>query len=497
VKAALVTADGRLVGSTQRNLTTVHEGETAEQDADAMWDTVVDAVRELTGGHPDIARDVAAFGVCTQYSSIVPVDAQARPVGPMLMWQDQRGTDHCFEIMARDEGAFMTWVERHGIPTIGSGLSLGHILYLQHDEPAVHAQTAAYLEPMDYLTARATGRITATQHSTYMFQLCDNRALGAVAYDDDLVKLAGVDAEKLPPLVAVDAAVGTLLPAVAERLGLPQTATVYSGTNDTVTVAIAAGAFTPERGGLAIGTTSVLVDPVDDFRVDLEHQLFSMPGPFPDRYVVCAENGLGGRVLEHVLHRIVYADDELGDHGADDAFAHLDATLAATPAGAGGVLFLPWLRGSMAPAGDSGMRGGFINMSLDTDRAALVRATVEGVAHNLRWLLPHVEAFTGHDIAEIAFVGGAARSPQWCAILADILDRPVLALDAPATAVARATALLALQRHGVLARADLDTNVPVAQGYEPDAQRRDLYTARQTQFEAAYAALLPISEALT
>ena len=103
---------------------------------------------------------------------------------------------------------------------------------------------------------------------------------------------------------------------------------MYAGTNDTATVAVATGAFGPGRAGLSIGTTSVLVDSVDDFRVDLEHQLFSMPGPYVDRYVVCAENGLGGKVLEHVLENVVYATDELGDHRVDDPFAALDAVLA-------------------------------------------------------------------------------------------------------------------------------------------------------------------------
>src|SRR2546421_540225 len=226
VKAALVADDGRLVASAHRPLTTAKQGEIAEQDAEAMWAQFADAVRELTAAHPREAADVAALGVCTQYSSIVAVDERGHPVAPMLMWQDQRGTDHCFDIMARDDGAFMTWIERNGIPTIGSGLSLGHILYMQHDRPDVHARTAAYVEPMDYITARATGRITASQHSTYMFQLCDNRTLGATAYDDDLVKLAGVDPSRLPPLVRVDDAVGTLAPDAAGQLGVPATSSV-------------------------------------------------------------------------------------------------------------------------------------------------------------------------------------------------------------------------------------------------------------------------------
>ncbi len=147
-----------------------------------MWESLVDAVREVTAAHPNDARGVVALGVCSQYSSVVPIDHDARPVAAMLMWQDQRGTDHSLEIMARDENAFLTFVDRHCIPPVGGGLSLAHILYVQNDRPAIHERTAAYVEAMDYVTARLTGRITASRHSTYMYQLCDNRALDPPAY---------------------------------------------------------------------------------------------------------------------------------------------------------------------------------------------------------------------------------------------------------------------------------------------------------------------------
>jgi xylulokinase len=498
VKVALVGHDGTTAGSAQRALTITRAGEVAEQDADAMWAALVEAVHEVTAAHPDEARAVSAVGVCSQYSSIVPIDARARPLAPMLMWQDTRGTDHCFEIMARREDSFFTFVEHHGIPPVGGGLSLAHILYLQLDHPELHERTAAYVEAMDYVTARCTGRITASRHSTYMYQLCDNRTLDPPTYDDELVELAGVDVTRLPPLVAIDTAIGALLPEVAFELGLPQAATVYAGTNDTATAAVATGAFTPGRAGISIGTTSVLVDEVDAFRADLDHQIFSMPAPYPGRYVVCAENGLGGKVLEHVLRSLVYASDELGDHGAADPFAGLDRTLSTTAAGAGGVMFLPWLSGASAPQSGSSMRGGFVNMSLETTRRDLVRAVVEGVAHNLRALVPAVEAFTGHAIEEIALVGGAARSVAWCQILADVLDRPVLALNKPDAAIARATALLALQRSGMWSRADLDREPRSgARRFEPESAHRSLFANRHEQFEAAYAALLPISEALS
>ncbi|MCP4223143.1 MAG: hypothetical protein GY773_07375 [Actinomycetia bacterium] len=278
VKAVLVTDDGRVVGQTQRALSTDRRGSAVEQDAGELWARMVDAVAELTAAHAGVASDVTAIGVCSQYSSIVPVNSEVDPVGPLVMWSDQRGTDHSLAIMAEDENSFLIWLDKHGIPPLGGGLALAHILHLQHDRPECRQATAAYLEPMDYVTARLTGRITATQHSMFMSQLCDNRTLGAMSYDDELVALAGVDPSCLPPLIGVDEVVGTLRPAVASELGLPAEAVVFPGSNDTAIVGVASGMARPGRAGLAIGTTSVVVDSVGHKDTDVDHEVLSMPG---------------------------------------------------------------------------------------------------------------------------------------------------------------------------------------------------------------------------
>ena len=287
-------------------------------------------------------------------------------------------------------------------------------------------------------------------------------------------------------LADLDEPVGTLRPELATALGLPAGAVVYAGVNDTQAGSIATDAYRPGRAGLSIGTTSVLVDAIGTKEVDLEHEVLSCPGPFADRYLVFAENGLGGKPLEHVLDNVVHTG----------GFDTLDQVLERVPAGSRGVLFLPWLRGSMAPANDATMRGGYVNMSLETGRDELVRATCEGVAHNLAWLLPHVEALTGDPIEEVLFVGGAARSGGWAQIVADVLDRPVQVPDRPEVAIARATALLALHRHGVLGRDDLAALASTGEPREPIAAHHDVYARHQPQFEAVFEALRPISQAL-
>jgi len=494
VKAVLIADDGSLASSASRELTTITGGGSVEQDAEVTWQAVIDAIIELSNSQPQIYGQVRAMGVCSQYSSIVGIDADAKPVTPMVMWADQRGTDLSWEIMSRHEDAFTIWVDRHGIPPVGGGISLAHILHLEHSHKNSRA-VDYYVESMDFITARLTGRVTATTNSAFMTQLCDNRSDPAPDYDPDLVAMAGLDPSRLPPLVPIDSIVGELSADLAKTLGLPPGVLVATGTNDTAAVAIASGATAPGVAGLAVGTTTVLVDTLDSFAVDLDHEIVSMPGPFGDTRLVMAENGLGGKVLDHVMTQLIHVSDSIGDSRATNPFGSVELALSKSPPGADGVMFLPWLAGSMAPNSSHETRGGFVNMSLDTSRIDLVRAAVEGIAHNLGWLLPHVENLTGRAIEVIHFTGGGARIDGFDQVMADVVGRPVAVVDTPHLATARSAALLARHRTGELTRDELGDLVETCPARDPSPEHRSLYDHRQSQFEACFEALLPIHTA--
>ncbi|MCB1259167.1 MAG: hypothetical protein KDB33_02030 [Acidimicrobiales bacterium] len=495
-KVVLVDHDGSLLASAERPLETVRDGDAVTQDAEALWQLVLAAAGEVLDAVPGAARAVGAVGCCSQYSSIVPVDGDGRPTAPMRTYFDRRGTQRCYDVLRDHPEAFTTWTERHGLPPVGNGLSLGHLLHILHDEPSVAAATACYLEPMDYVAARLTGAPRATQATMFTAQLCDNRTLGTTDYDDDLCRLAGVPTAVLPPLLAPSDPCGVVQPEVADVLGLRHDVTVAASMNDSHAGALATGACTAGQVGLMIGTTAVVLAAVDRLVVDLEHEVLSMPTPVTGTYLVWAENGVAGKALDHVLEHIVFADDALADHRTEDRFAALDATVADVAPGSGGVLFLPWLAGSMAPAADHRVRGAFVNLSLDTRRAELVRAVLEGIAHNAAWLLPVVESTAGAPAERVVFGGGAARSAAWCQILADVLDRPVAPLLDPHHAIARAVALAAL--HGVdqVAADPHGVVVRTADAYDPDPVAHAAYAPVTEQFVAAFAALRPIYQTL-
>lgn len=488
-KAVLVDEEGRVLAAASRALTTTTDGATATQDAEAVWAAVLDAVAEVAAAEPSAAAEVAALGVCSQYSSTVPVAPDGTPTGPMVLYLDQRGAEHCWSIMERHPDAFEVWLEHHGIPPVGAGLSLAHVLHLQLDRPELHGITTAYLEVMDYVNARLTGRVAATQGTMFTSQLCDNRTVGGTEYDPALLERSGVDPTRLPTLVDLEGVHGHLRVDVAERLGLPAGIEVRTGMNDSQAGALATGAFVPGRTGVMIGTTAVLLDTVGAVASDLEHEVVSMPAPLAGRYLVMAENGVAGRAVEHVLGGLL-ADPSV----SADPFDELTGALAASAPGAGGVMFLPWLAGAMSPASEPAMTGGFLGVSLSTERADLLRATVEGTCRNLRWLLPPVEAFSGHATEAVVFGGGAARSAGWAQALADVLGRPVQVLERPEVAAARATGVAALRRH--LGEDPLGAAVPTAAHHDPDPAAVTVHDAVQGQFEAAFAATRPICQAL-
>jgi xylulokinase len=497
-KVALVDAAGGIAAAAARPVTTHHlPPKGAEQDPEEIWDAIGAAIGQVMHTAGCAAETIAAVSVASQYFSIVPVDRDACPVGNLVLWMDGRGGPYARAIYERHPDALLAWVDLHGIPPLPSGNdSLSHILWIQHERPDVYARTHAFLEPMDFVTARLTGACLANPCSAFPLLLTDNRRPDAIAYADALIDRAGIDRAKLPELRPAASCLGTVAPEVARTLGLSPRTRVFAGINDSQAVAVGTATFRGGHAGVNMGTTSALVAHVPFKRSDPATGIVSMPSPIPHQYVVMGENGIGARALEYFLRSVVFTHDALGDHRADDVFAPVEAAVASVPPGAGGVLFLPWLIGSQSPVGSTKVRGGFLNLSLATSRAGLVRAVLEGVAYNLRWLLPHAEAFAERRFDHLRLSGGAARSDQWCQIVADVTDRPVVQLEEPRHVINRATAFLAGAQLGLAAPADVDRFCPARRSFEPRSETRTVYERLFAQFLNAFERNREIFEAL-
>jgi xylulokinase len=472
-KASVIAIDGAVLGSGLTRIPVLFGGDgAAEQDAEQVWTLTLDACRAaIAEAGPGAAAAIVAVCVASQWSSIVPVDRNGSPVAALHMWFDGRGHDLADAVVPDQNGeAARCWADIHGFTP---GTSLRHILWFQ-SQPEIHARTAAYLEPMDYLNARFTGVIAATANSAMPLGLTDNRQLGHADWSPELIALAGVDGSRLPALCRSLSVLAPIRAEVADALGIPRGIDVVTGANDSIAAAFGAGALEPGQAVMMMGTTGVLIAHHRARHVDPERFIVTMPSALDDRYYVVAEGGLGGKLVELALAQ-AFGDDAV-DGG--EAFDKMSKAAAASPPGASGVLFLPWVFGSASPALDRRHRGAFLGLSLGTSSCDMARAMLEGISMQMRWLADEVEQAIGVDFGPIRFVGGGAQSDVWASIMADVVARPIVQLANPRHANARGAGFMAFVATGRLALDDLDKLVPVTATFEPDTTTTQLYAER-------------------
>ena len=500
VKLALVRADGRLAETAveQYGLNLLPGGG-AEQDPDDWWQAIVGAARRLLARGLVPVADVVAVAVTAQWSGTVPVAADGTHLANAVTWMDSRGAKYIdavtggrLKVQGYDVRRLRAFVSKTGgIPSHSGKDPTAHILWLRHERPDVYAAAAWFLEPADYLNLRLTGRAVSSYDCITAHWVTDNRDVGAVRYDDELLRLSQLDRAKLPDLVPSATVVGPLTAAAAAELGLAPETKVVTACGDVHSAVLGSGALADYEGHLYIGTSSWLSCHVPWKRTDLAHNQASLPAALPGRYFVANEHETAGACLTFLRDNVLYGDDA---PAPTDAFNRFDAMAAATAPGAGGVLFTPWLNGERTPVDDHTIRGGWHNVSLGTARADLVRAVYEGVAFNSRWLLEVVEKFVkrhGSPRSEfdgLNFIGGGARSEVWCQIHADVLDREIRQVADPQQANVRGAAFVASIALGHATAVQLAARVRIDRIYTPDASTRALYDGRFKEFKALYKA---------
>lgn len=495
-KVALVGADGEVAAHTHRGVHTQRiPPDGAEQDPEEIWRATADAVRQVVreGGRPP--EEIVGILCASHYFSLVPIDADANPTSNLLVWMDQRGAAYGSRLVRDNVDTLVKWLDVHGALPFGTD-SLSHMLHVKNDLPELYERTHCFVEPVDFVNARLTGRITANCCTAFALMLTDNRDLSKLQYDPDLVRLSGIDPAKLPPLIPADEVIGPLRSEVAEELGLAPDTPVFSGVNDTQAVTIGTGTHLRGRGGLNVGTTIQVLTRAEEKNTDAEYQIVSMPSPIGGEYLAMAEVGLGGKLVEHFLQNVIYASDPLGDHTTNDPWEPIDDAVRDVPAGSGGLLFLPWLTGAQAPRQSPRMRGGFLNITLETTRTEMLRAVLEGVSYHLRWMLPGAEAFSRQKFDALFFSGGGATSDQWAQIMADVTGRPILQLADARQANTRGAAFLVFTRLAMVDERDIDAFCPIRKRYEPRADAVATYDRMFAQFVRAFEHTAPLYEEL-
>jgi xylulokinase len=496
IKVALITTRGKVLGweaEPVRLLITPDGG--AEQSPDEWWQAFLSAAGRLLKRERDAGPRIEAVCCSTQGEGTIPVDKNGRALSNCILWMDMRGAPYLKKQLGgliNIDGASIEKVLRFvrltgGMPSMTGKDPAGHMLLIRDTQPELYAQTYKFLNVLDYLNLRLTGRFVATFDSILTSWVTDNRNPDAVRYHNGLIATLGLDTAKLPEIVACSEVIGTLKADVADELGLSKDVKVVAGSIDNTAAAIGSGAVYDFAMHLYVGTSSWMAAHVPFKKTDVLTSLASVPCAIRGRYLLTALQATAGGNLTYLRDNILYHKDELlQEGGVPDIFKVLDKIAERVPAGANGVTYTPWIWGERAPVDDKTVRAGLYNLSLNNTREDIIRAFLEGIAFNTRWLLKPVEKFLGCKVKSINIVGGGAQSDVWCQIFADVMNVEIKQVADPIYANARGAAWIGAVGLGDIAFGDVPGLVKIKQVYQPRSANRALYDERFGLFKMIY-----------
>ncbi len=460
---------------------------TATQDANEWWKETLQGAREAIVTSNVNPQDMHAVAITGQWGSTVPVDSKGIPVGEVLLWSDTRGERYMREIIGGPisyQGfaphRVIPWIRKTGGgPTPSGADPTGHSMVLQREMKATHDRASFLLEPIDYLGMRFTGKAGATPASMILSWITDNRIGKPMQYDAGLVRKAHRDPAKLPPLLSTGSILGTILPDVAESLGVPTNVPVICGIPDLHSAVIGSGAVEPFDTHVTISTTAWIGARVPFKKTDILHSIASVPGLDKNYPVVANNHETGGSALRWLIENVFTGE------GYEGALARAQTA----PAGSEGVIFTPWLNGERSPIDDKKVRASFLNMSLRTDESMMIRAVMEGVAFNSRWLFDSYEKFLGRKPATVRIIGGGAQSDLWCQMHAYALNRPVERPANPRDAQLKGAASWARICLGEISLREAGDQTKVADTFLPDGPDAKIYADLYQEYRGLYTVL--------
>lgn len=407
LKLALRDESGRTLGRFATPLESrVAEGGCSEMDMDALWEAFrggVDALGRESAENRAALRNLSGIGICAQGDGLWAIDADGRPVGPAILWNDTRASD----LMPEVERLLAPRYTESRTAAQFSGANAVLLRFLKRTDPERYRRIASVLHCKDWLNYRLTGRIVTerTDAGTSVF----SRTAGT--YDETLLRLLGVPeaASQLPPVFASDAVIGRTLEGALPHVGAG--VPVIAGALDLAAAAYGLGVREPGQTLCILGTTFCMLQVIDDAAVaewpKIGSVLYSL---VPGRSIRLLASLNGGAVLE-------WARRTTGAGGIGEA----EAEASAVPPGSEGVTFAPFLFGERAPFRDACASGSFGGLRAHHSRGHLLRATYEGLASAMRLIAEAMPLYPEN----LAVTGGASNSSLLCRTLADVLEVPV------------------------------------------------------------------------
>ena len=392
-----------------------------EQRPQDWFASVVHSAKALLASSAANPEDIVGIAVSGHSLAAAPVAADGTLLKEYTpIWTDTRGA-------SQTQGFFEKINEVQWYLTTGNGFpaanyALFKIMWLKENEPEIYANTACFLGTKDYVNFRLTG-VMATDHSYASGSGCYD--LKAMRYQDDYIAAAGIDKRKLPPIAASSDIIGNLTREAAALTGLCEGIPVAAGGVDNACMALGAGCVEDGNAYMSLGTSSWIAVTSHEPIVNPNNRSYVFSHCIPGMFASATSIFSAGNSLRWVKNNLCKDLSARAEAEGADVYSLIDQEAALAPPGANKLLFNPSLAGGSPIEKSENIRGGFIGLTLGHTKNDVLRATLEGIALNLRMSLDVLQSITPIS-GDMLIVGGGGKSQIWRQIFADVFNMDIL-----------------------------------------------------------------------
>ena len=471
VKLLLMDEEGSIknIVSKEYPLEFPHPGWSQQNPADWLC-AIEGGVPELLHGFD--AAEVAGVGIGGQMHGLVVLDKDGNVLRPAILWNDGRTAkevDYLNSVIGKSK------LSEYTANIAFAGFTAPKLLWMRENEPELFAKIDKIMLPKDYINYKLTG-----VHCTDV-----SDASGMLLFDvehkcwsKEMLAICGVRENQMARIFESYEKVGTILPDAAKKLGLPEHVTVAAGAGDNAAAAVGTGTVGDGACNISLGTSGTIFISADKFGVDEQNALHSFAhadGHYHLMGCMLSAASCNKWLMDEIF--------QTADYGAEQERITDDKL------GRNHVYFLPYLMGERSPINDTNARGTFTGMTMDTTRADLTQAVLEGVAFGIRDSL-EIARSQGIDVKRSKICGGGAKSALWKRIFANVLNMKLDIVESE-QGPGMGGAMLAMVANGAYpsVQAVCDKLVKVVDTVSPEPELVALYEARYRQFSKIYPAM--------
>ncbi len=447
----------------------------SEQKPEDWYAQTMAGLKELLEGSDKSELAGISFG--GQMHGLVILDAEDQVIRPAILWNDGRTseeTDYLNNVIGKET------LSKYTANIAFTGFTAPKVLWVKKNEPENFARIAKIMLPKDYLAYKLSGVHCTDVSDASGMLLFDvkNRC-----WSKEMLDICGIREEQMAKIYESYEAVGTLLPEIAQELGVPERVKVVAGAGDNAAAAVGTGTVGEGMCNISLGTSGTIFISSEKFGVDKFNALHAFAHADGHYHLM-------GCMLSAASCNKWWMDEIIGtkDYAGEQA--------QITKLGENHVYFLPYLMGERSPHNNPNARGTFIGMTMDTTRADMTQAVLEGVAFALRDSLEVARAL-GIRIERTKICGGGAKSPLWKKIIANVMNLKVDVIESE-EGPGYGGAMLAAVACGEFASVEdaAAKLVKIVDTVEPDPELAEKYEARYQQFRQIYPACKEIFEAI-